>query len=446
MPARTRYTHGGEASIAYQVLGEGPLDLLMLPGWFFQVEHAWDSPGLSRFIERLAGFARFIMFDRRGVGLSDRVARPATLDDQVEDALIVLDAVGSERVAVLAYAISGPTAVALAVDHPDRVRALVLYASVARTTWAPGYDWAPTIEQRRASSEEMVATWGEASERTDLRVQFAPSATDDPAHHEWMARLERLAASPGTARELSLATNDLDVRGLLPRVRVPTLVMHRRDDRVWDMRHSLYLAEHIPGARFLPLPGEDSFPWFGDADAVVGETEEFLTGRRSGPERQRTLLTVMFTDIVEATARAGALGDGRWRDLLAGHYHVVRQQLGRFGGQEVKTIGDSVLATFPGPPSQALRCAAAIVAALRDLDLDVRIGMHTGECELVGDDVAGMAIHIASRVSHLARPGEVLVSGTVGGTVVGGPFSFEDRGSHELRGVPGRWPLFALRA
>jgi class 3 adenylate cyclase len=237
---------------------------------------------------------------------------------------------------------------------------------------------------------------------------------------------------------------DLDVRHVLPRIRVPTLIMHRPRELVWDVRHSRYLAEHIPGSRYVELEGADSFPFVGDSDAIIEEVEEFLTGVRSSGEAARALLTVMFTDIVDATARAAEVGDGRWRDLLARHDEEVRKELSRFGGREVKTVGDGFLATFGGPPSGALRCALAITAATRELGVEVRIGMHTGECELIGDDVGGMAVHLASRVCGLAGAGEALVSGTVFGTVVGGPFTFEDRGFHQLRGIPGRWPLFAL--
>jgi class 3 adenylate cyclase len=256
--------------------------------------------------------------------------------------------------------------------------------------------------------------------------------------------MQRLAASPGEARVISRAMVDLDVRDVLPRIRVPTLVMHRPRELVWDVRHSRYLAEHIPGARYVELEGIDSFPFVGDSDAILEEVEEFLTGARGGGELARALLTVMFTDIVDATARAAELGDRRWRDLLSHHDEHVREELDRFKGREVKTVGDGFLATFDGPPSHALRCALAITQAAGALGIEVRVGMHTGECELIGDDVGGMAVHIAARVSALAGPGEVLVSGTVFGTVVGGPFRFEDRGFHELKGVPGRWPLFAL--
>jgi class 3 adenylate cyclase len=273
---------------------------------------------------------------------------------------------------------------------------------------------------------------------------MAPSMSDDPSLISWFARLQRLAASPGDARELLRAAAELDVREQLPRIRVPTLVLHRAGDTAWDPRHSRYIAERIPGARYVELEGTDSLPFLGDSDAIVEEIEEFLTGTRAGGERSRALLTVMFTDIVEATAHAAAIGDRRWRDLLARHDEELRSELARFDGREVKTVGDGFLATFAGPPSRALRCALAITELAHELGIEVRVGIHTGECELIGDDVGGMAVHIASRVAALAGAGEVLVSGTVFGTVVGGPFTFDDRGFRELKGVPGRWPLFAL--
>jgi class 3 adenylate cyclase len=440
----TKYARSGDASIAYQVIGEGPIDLMFLPGWISQIEHLWELPALRRFLERIASFSRLILFDRRGVGLSDRVSEPHTLEQEALDALAVLDAAGSERSALLTYLLGGLVGALLAADHPERVGALVMYASTARTAWAPDYDWALTVEQREALVEHGVVSWGElAGEGTTV---LAPSVVDDPATAEWFARMQRLAASPREARVLLRGALDLDVRDALPRIRVPTLVMHRPRELGWDVRHSRYLAEHILGARYVELEGVDSLPFIGDSDAIVEEIEEFLTGVRGRAEPARALLTVMFTDIVDATARAGRIGDGRWRDLLARHDQLVRAQLARFGGREVKTVGDGFLATFEGPPSRALRCALAVTAEARELGVDVRVGMHTGECELIGEDVGGMAVHLASRVAGLAGAGEVLVSGTVYGTVVGGPFEFEDRGMHELKGVQGRWPLFALSA
>jgi class 3 adenylate cyclase len=442
MPPVTRYTSSGGASIAYQVTGDGRLDLVFMTGWISQVEHLWESTGLRRLLERLSVFGRLILFDRRGTGLSDGVGEPYTLEQEARDALTVLDAVGSERAALFTYGLGGPVAALLATEHPERVGALIMYASIARALWAPDYDWAMTRQERAEWIDRAVDSWG-AADHPGIPV-MAPTMAEDPALISWFARMQRLAASPGNARELLTAAADLDVRELLPQIRVPTLVMHRAGDTAWDPRHSRYIAAHIPGARYVELEGADSLPFLGDSDAIVEEIEQFLTGGRAGGEATRALLTVMFTDIVDATQRAAGLGDGRWRDLLARHDEDLRKELSHFDGREVKTVGDGFLATFAGPPSRALRCAQAITRSARALGIEVRVGIHTGECELIGDDVGGMAVHIASRVSGLAGGGEVLVSGTVFGTVVGGPFNFEDRGFHELKGVPGRWPLFSL--
>jgi class 3 adenylate cyclase/pimeloyl-ACP methyl ester carboxylesterase len=442
MVPTTRYVRSGEASIAYQVIGDGPLDVLFLPGWISQVEQLWEAPANRRFLERLATFCRLILFDSRGTGLSERVLEAYTLEQEAEDALAVLDAAGSERTAVFTYSVGGLVGAMLAAEQPQRIGALIMYASVSRTSWAPDYHWAMKSEEREALIDSNMAVWGEVN--GPAMSVFAPSMAEDPALAAWFARLQRLAASPTEARIIARALVDLDVRPSLAQIRVPTLVMHRPGELVWDVRHSRYLAENIPGARYVELAGIDSFPFVGDSEAIVEEIEEFLTGARGGGELQRALLTVMFTDIVDATARAAEIGDGRWRDLLAHHDEQVREELARYGGKEVKTVGDGFLATFDGPPSRALRSALAITSEARALGIEVRIGIHTGECELIGDDVGGMAVHIAARVNGLAGPGEVLVSGTVFGTVVGGPFTFEDRGFHELKGVPGRWPLFAL--
>lgn len=443
MVPTTHYARSGDASIAYQVAGDGPLDLLFLPGWISQIEHLWEAPAMRRFLERLAVFNRLILFDRRGTGLSDRLTEGQTLEQDARDALAVLDAAGSERAALFAFGLGGTVGAELAAEHPQRVGALIMYAAVARTTWAPDYDWALKREEREALIESNVAGWGEA-ESSPLPM-LAPSIADDPAMVEWFARMQRLAASPMEARLMFGAMADVDVRETLPQIRVPTLVLHRSGDGAWDVRHSRYIAARVPGARFVELAGVDSLPFAGDFGAIVEEIEEFLTGARSGGELARALLTVMFTDIVDATAHAARVGDGRWRDLLADHDTLVRLELARYAGREVKTVGDGFLAVFDGPPSRALRCSLAITRSARELGVEVRVGVHTGECELIGGDVGGMAVHIASRVCGLAGPGEVLASGTVFGTVVGGPFAFEDRGFHELKGVPGRWPIFALR-
>jgi class 3 adenylate cyclase len=442
MDPTTRYAKSGDASIAYQVMGEGAVDLLIVPGWISQLEHAWEAPAARRFLGRFAEFSRLIMFDRRGTGLSDPLGDDHTLEQDVLDALAVLDAAGSNRAVAYSKWLGGPASILLAADHPDRISALVLYASAARSTWAPDYDWAITAEERDQLVKGGVEEWGEGSNREIER--WAPSMVGDPVLTAWFARLQRLIASPTQAERRWREAGEHDVRDALERIRVPTLVMHRPDEHVWDVRHSLYLAEHIPEARYVALEGEDAVDFVGDTNAIVEEVEEFVTGTRSGGERARALLTVMFTDIVDSTRRAAELGDARWRDLLARHDAVVRKELARFGGREIKTMGDGFLATFASTPSAALRCAAAVSDAATEIGVEVRVGIHTGECELIGEDVGGMAVHIASRVNGLAEAGEVLASIAVSSAVAGGPFSFEPRGTHELKGVPGEWPLQAL--
>jgi class 3 adenylate cyclase len=440
MPGQTRYAENDGASIAYQVVGEGPIDVLTLFGWITQVEHVWEEPSLRRFIERIASFARVILFDRRGTGLSGTPIEGVSLDDDVRDALAVLDAAGSDRTALLTYGGGGIVGAPLAARHPERICAVVMYASMVRSTAAPGYEWTHTSAERKVFIEELLSNWGDAANLGAL----APSRADDERFRDWWARLQRLAGSPATMRKVLEGINDMDAREELTAITVPALVVHRTGDRAVDIRHSRYIADAIPGARLLELPGIDTLPWVGEPEALLEVLEEFLTGARTAAP-ERTLLTVMFTDIVDATGHARRLGDRRWRDLLASHDAIVRGELERFDGREVKTTGDGFFAVFAGAPSHSLRCAAAIVEAMDALALEVRVGLHTGECELIGADVGGMAVHIGARVRALAGRGEVLVSGTTCGTVVGAGFDFEDRGTHELRGVAGAWPLFALR-
>ena len=435
-----RYARVGQEHVAYAVVGEGPLDVVLLPGWFSNVEAMWDLRPLARFVERLASFARVLVLDRRGTGLSDPLVGPVELEDEVEDLTAVLDAVGSERAALHAYSAAAPYAIRFAAKHPERTSALILYAGFARTTRSDDLPWLDTREQRDARIARTIETWGDGRQ---LLEQLAPSAVGDERLLAWVARLQRLSASPGGMTALARMLGDVDVRDALGNLRVPTLLLHRRGDRMIDPRHSEYLAEHIPGAKLVWLEGEDSLPTLGDTEAFLGEIEEFLTGGRRD-DVQRSLLTVLFTDICGGTELAAALGDKRWRDLLAAHHAAVRREVERFDGREVKTIGDGFLVVFDGAPSRAVRCAGAIVRATAEVGVDVRCGLHTGECERMGDDVGGMAVHIAARVSALAAPGEVLASGTTYGTVVGAGLRFSDRGSHALKGVPGPWPLFAL--
>jgi class 3 adenylate cyclase len=439
VPPQTRYARSGETSIAYQVHGDGPIDLVFVAGMISHIEHLWEEPSIARLLQRQAEFSRFILMDRRGTGLSDPLTGQVPLADEIEDLTAVLDAVGSERAALHAYSSAAPFAIQFAATHPERTRALILYAGFARSTRADDLPWLDTSEERDARVRQLLEHWGEG---TNIDV-WAPSAADDDRLRVWLARLERLSASPGGMAVLARALGDVDVRDQLGTLRVPTLVLHRRGDRLIDPRHATYLADRIPGAKLVWLDGDDSLPTVGDTEAFVGEIEEFLTGGRRGGA-QRALLTVLFTDICGGTERAAALGDERWSDLLAAHHEATRRDVERFDGRQVKTIGDGVLAVFDGAPSRAVRCADALVAGAGALGLELRAGLHTGECERMGDDVGGMAVHIAARVAAMAAPSEVLASGTTYGTVVGSGLRFEDRGAHALKGVPGRWPLFAL--
>jgi pimeloyl-ACP methyl ester carboxylesterase len=443
LPPRTHYARStGDVNIAYQVHGDGPVDLVLLTGILSNVETLWEEPGIARGFDRLAESTRLILMDRRGVGMSDRFERPATAEEDVADVEAVLDAVGSETAAVYGTAGGAIQAVQFAHALPQRTRALILYAGFIKTTRADDMPWAPTADERTERFEYLIEHWGEGA-NTDL---LAPSAAGDDRIRAWFSRLERSSVSPGTMRMLWTALGDQDARPLLAEITVPTLVLHRADDQLIDVRHSRYMAERIPGARYVELPGRDHLVSLGDSEAVHGEIVEFLTGAPRTGSADRCLLTVLFTDIVDGTARAAQFGDdARWRSLLAAHDAEVRTQLIRFGGREVKTTGDGFLAVFDGPPSPAIRCAKAIVEATAGLGVEIRAGLHTGECEVVGDDVAGMAVNIAARVCAQAEGRQVLASGTTFGTVVGSGMNWQHLGSYDLKGVPGEWPIFRLR-
>jgi pimeloyl-ACP methyl ester carboxylesterase len=438
--APTRYANSDEASIAYQVVGDGPIDLVLVLGFATHLELQWELPAFARFFERISSFSRLIIFDKRGTGLSDPVTGVPTLEQRIDDVRAVMDAAGSERAALFGVSEGGPMSVLFAATHPARVSNLVLHGAMGRTTEAPDYPWAsPADALRESAAEFIIPYWGQRAEGTvEL---FAPSFVDDPQVVEFTARMERSAASPAMVRQIFEMFLDVDVRAILPSIQVPTLVLHRRGDRVVDRRAGQALAAQIPRARYVELAGIDHLPWAGDAEAVLGEIEEFLTGTRSLPEPDRVLATVMFTDIVGSTARAAELGDARWRGLLSEHHTAVRRELTRFRGREVKTFGDGSLATFDGP-ARAIRCGLAIAEAARAQGLEVRIGLHSGEVELMGDDVGGIAVHIAARVGALATPGEVLASSTVKDLVAGSGIRFVDRGAKQLKGVSDEWRLF----
>ncbi len=437
----TKYVKSGDASIAYQVVGDGPIDLVICLGFATHLELQWESPPFAGFFERLSSFSRLIIFDKRGTGLSDPVTEVPTLEQRVDDVRAVMDAAGSERAALFGVSEGGPMSVLFAATHPDRVSALVLHGAMGRTTEAPDYPWASPAEALRESAAEFIVPyWGQHAE--GMVELFAPSFADDPQAAEFTARMERSAASPAMVQQLFEMFLDIDVRAILPTIQVPTLVLHRRGDRVVNRRAGEELAAQIPHARYVELPGIDHLPWAGDSEAVLGEIEEFLTGARSVAEPDRVLATVMFTDIVGSTERAGELGDARWRELLAAHQAALRRELIRFRGLEVKTLGDGCLATFDGP-ARAIQCGGAIAEAGRPLGLEVRIGLHCGEIELMEKDVGGIAVHIAARVGALAAAGEVLVTSTVKDLVAGSGIRFDDRGEKHLKGVPGEWRLFA---
>lgn len=438
MVPTTQYARNGDVSIAFQVVGDGPIDILLSVGFVSHIEILWEEPGLARWLSRIASFSRLILFDRRGIGLSDPGAAP-TPESELGDLDAILDAAGSDRVALIGQAGGAPLCLRYAVDRRERVSHLILYAALAATQAGPGYEFTHTADERARHFEEVLRHWGEGR----LVERAAPSVADDLRMRSWFARLERLSGSPGAARA-SVEHGAADVRELLPIIRVPTLLLHRTDDQLVDVRHSRYMAERIPGARFVELPGRDNLPSIGDGGRLLAEMAEFLTGGPAPSSAERVLRTVLFTDICDATAQAARLGDGLWRDTLAAHDATTIQSVERHGGRVVKSTGDGVLATFAGPPSDAVHCAAALLDELGAIGLDVRVGLHTGECELRGDDVGGMAVHIAARVCDRAGPGQVLVSGTVFGTVVGSELRFESLGSHELKGVAFEWPLFAL--
>ena len=438
MDLETHYVRHGGVTISWAATAARELDLLLVLG---TVTHELlpEDPGLGQFFGRLASFARLIALDRRGIGLSDTVDGPIGVDDEVGDLEAVLDAAGSERAVVFATASGGVPAIRLAAARPERVQALVLYA--AMPTLAPlddlgfGFD----EESRVAFWTELASVWGTGASLD----RFAPSRADDPKLRAWIARNERRSLTPGALTAYASQIAGQDARADLEGLRVPTLVLHRRGDLVIDPRHSQLIAERVPGARLVELEGDDHLVSAGDSAALLEEIEEFLTGGRRR-RIARELLTVLFTDVVDATGHAARLGDARWRTLLGTHDATVRRELERFGGREVKTIGDAFLVTFAGPPSEAVRCARAVVDAVAPLGLILRAGLHTGECEVVGDDVGGMAVHVAARIAALAGPGQVLASGTTYGTVVGSGLRFDDLGMRELKGVAHHWPVFAL--
>lgn len=442
MRPQTRYAKSGDVHIAYQVIGDGPFDLIFVQGWISNLDLQWEDRSIARFLERLASFSRLIVFDKRGTGLSDRVADSAlpTLEQRMDDVRAVMDAAGSGRAALFGNSEGGPMSALFAATYPARTSALVMYGTYARWVRADDYPWAMTRAEHEAAMLPFEQRWG-----TPIGLKlFAPSVKgDEPFRAQW-ARFLRASASPGAAMALYRMNIEIDIRQVLPTIRVPTLVLHRSGDSLIAPANGRYMAAHIPGARYVELPGNDHLFWVGDTDRLADEVQEFLTGARPAVEQDSVLATVLFVDIVGSTQRAAMLGDARWRDLLHHYLEQVRRQVGHYRGRIVDTAGDGVFATFDGP-ARAIRCARAIHDDAGGLGLALRSGLHTGECLISGDEVAGIAVHIGARVAAHAATGETLVSGTVKSLVAGAGLHFEDRGTHTLKGVAGEWPLFAAR-
>jgi len=452
MTPRTQYAKHGDLNIAYQVTGEGPIDIVVVPSFVSNIEFWWAEPVMKAWWDRVSSFARLVLFDKLGTGCSDPVSGPRTLEQRSDEIKAVMDAVGCERPVLFGLSEGGPSSVVFAATHPGQVQALVLFgtfaiggdfdaspdefrAQLAKEGVAERY-WPtePQIERIAAFQQRVFDSWGEG----EALALLVPNQGD--AQQQAMA--ERLCASPGMARATLESGAMINIRDVLPTINVPTLVVHADEDLV-PIQSGRYIADHIPGARFLEVKGQDHAPWLTEPDLIAGEIEEFLTGVRHVREPDRVLATVLFTDIVGSTERAAELGDARWRAVLERHGQVTRSELARFGGGEVKSTGDGFLARFDGP-ARAIRCAEAIRGAVRGLGMEIRAGIHTGECEVMGDDVGGIAIHIAARVNAVAAPGEILVSRTVRDLVVGSGIAFEERGSQTLKGVPGEWSLLAV--
>jgi len=435
----TKYTHNGDVTLAYQVLGNGPLDLVLVPGFVSHLEQGWEEPSYARFLQRLASFSRLVLFDKRGTGLSDRIAGIPTLEQRMDDVRAVMETVGCQRAALLGVSEGGSMTALFSATYPERTSALILYGSVVRTAWAPDYPWGVKPAETERKNEKWRQEWG-----GPLGLEeFAPSVARDERFRQWWAKYLRLGASPSAIITNSRMNMEIDIRNILPTIHVPTLVLHRSGDQSTDIEEGRYLAGHIPGAKLVELEGADHLWWVGDSDSIIDEIQEFLTGERQTVEPDRVLATVLFTDIVGSTEHAHKLGDRKWHDLLDQHNALVRRELTHFRGLEIDTAGDGFLATFDGP-ARAIQCAVAISDAVQRLGIQVRAGLHIGECELMDGKVGGIAVHIGARVMALSSANEVLVSSTVRDLVAGSGIKFEDRGLHPLKGVSDEWRLYAV--
>jgi len=434
-PRRTRYAKNGDINVAYQVFGEGDVDLVFVPGFISHIENYWDELGLARWLRRMGSFSRVIMFDKQGTGLSDRVSELPGMDERMDDVRAVMDAEEVEQAAIFGISEGGSLATLFAASHPDRSQALVLYGAFAQFT-----SWFPTQEALEGLFQYIDSAWGSGQSLP----MFGPTKKDDLAFQQWWGKFERLGASPGAAKTLMRMNSQIDTTDILHSVNVPTLIIHRRDDVTVDVEGGRLLAERIPNAKYVELSGVDHIPWIGEnPDQILDEMAQFLTGKWRPVETDRILATVLFTDIVDSTKRAAEMGDQQWRDLLDRHNTMMYKNIGRFRGRAVKSTGDGFLATFDGP-ARAIRCATTVSNEARRMGIEIRAGLHTGEIELIREDVGGIAVHIAARVLGKAGDNEVWVSRTVKDLVVGSGFEFNEQGVYSLKGIPGEWRLFAV--
>lgn len=437
----TKYARSGDINIAYQVAGDGALTLVFVPGWVSNVELVWEEPSSRRFVERLASFARLILFDKRGTGLSDPVSddQLPTLEQRMDDVRAVMDAVGVERAALFGVSEGVPMCALFAATYPQRTNSIVLYGGYAKRIFSEDYPWAPTRAERQTFFDAIAQGWGGVVDLDNL----APSVANDERFKQRWATYLRRSASPKRALALARMNTEIDIRTILPAIRVPTLILHRTQDRDSNVGGSRWMATQIPNAKFVELDGADHLPFVGDADSLLDEVQEFLTGTRSAILPDRVLGSLLFTDIVGSTERAAELGNQRWGDLNQAHFKILRRELERYRGHEVHTTGDGILATFDGP-ARAVRCGCAMSEAVRELGIEIRVGLHTGEYELIGNEIAGVAIHIAARVMSKANANQVWVSSTVKDLIAGSGIEFQDRGIHSLKGVPGEWHLYQV--
>ncbi|MCZ6694175.1 MAG: adenylate/guanylate cyclase domain-containing protein [Bacteroidetes bacterium] len=441
MLPETKYTKSGDISIAYQVIGNGSMDLVLVPGWVSNIEIFWEDPSMVRFLKKLASFSRLILFDKRGTGLSDRATDSPTLEERMDDVRAVMDAVDSKRASLLGYSEGGSMVALFAATYPDRTTSIIMIGSFARRTKTTDFPIGVEPISYQNFIETIESEWGGP---VGLETR-APSMVNDDQFKNWWARLLRMGATPATALAIIRMNAEIDIRNILTSIKVPALILHADEDPLIDVAQGVFLANHIPNSKLVTYRSEDHLPWVGGGSGIVlGEIEEFITGIRTKVDIDRVLSTLMFTDIVDSTRIASELGDQKWGDLLQSHYSAIRHELSVYRGREIDTAGDGFFAAFDGP-ARALHCARAIRDSIKKLRLSLRIGMHTGECEVLGDDVVGIAVHIAARISSLAEPDQILVSRTVKDLVAGSGIEFEDFGAHRLKGVSEEWNIFVVK-